>query len=171
MLKILLLLGVSFVLFSCTSAIRYSSNANLGTANRISTNNSTTSNIELPESDLRRKIINEAKNWIGTPYQYGGESMQGVDCSGFVMSVYHNVGLDMPRTSDQQFNYANKVSKRNREAGDLIFFEKNNRIFHVGIYIGSNSMIHASTSKGVIIQSLDDAYFKERYNSSGSIIK
>lgn len=160
---IILLTGLA----SCSSTVRFS--------NDNPKSNSTKRNNKDFEystsSDLRNKIINEAKQWIGTPYQYGGESKKGADCSGFVMAVFQNAGIDLPRTSQQQFSYVQLINNREREAGDLVFFKKNNRIFHVGIYLGDNYMIHASSSKGVIIQIIDDNYFDDKYAGSGRIIK
>jgi len=154
-------------LAACSSTVRFSNDnpkAN-STTNRNNDFDYSTS------SDLRNKIINEAKQWIGTPYKYGGESKNGADCSGFVMTVFQNAGVDLPRTSQQQFNYVQLINKHERQAGDLVFFKKNNKIFHVGIYLGDNYMIHASSSKGVIIQSIDDNYFDDKYAGSGRIIK
>lgn len=158
-----LLLGI----ISCTSVVRFSNdipkvNSSAGSNNGFENHSS---------SDLRNKIINEAKQWIGTPYQYGGETKRGADCSGFVMAVFQNSGIEIPRTSQQQFNYVQLINNYEREAGDLVFFKKNNQIFHVGIYLGDNFMIHASSSKGVIIQSIDDNFFDDKYAGSGRIIK
>ncbi len=176
LINILLVLIIVIGLYSCSSTVRFASsysyrtnNNNLGSNNPISSKSLNYEN--LSTNELRMKIIEEAKNWIGTPYRYGGESKNGVDCSGFVMSVYHNAGIEIPRTSQQQFNYVELVNKNQCEAGDLVFFEKNHQIFHVGIYLGANSIIHASTSKGVIIQSLDDAFLSNNYSSVGKIIK
>lgn len=154
-------------LAACSSTVRFSSDTPKG-----SSTVSKSYGLEAKSSsDLRNKIIDEAKQWIGTPYQYGGESKNGADCSGFVMSVYQNAGIDLPRTSQQQFNYVQLINNFEREAGDLVFFKKNNKIFHVGIYLGDNYMIHASSSKGVIIQSIDDNYFDDKFAGSGRIIK
>lgn len=154
-------------LAACSSTVRFSSD----TPNENSKNTRIDEFEIRTSSDLRNKIIDEAKQWIGTPYQYGGESKNGADCSGFVMSVYQNAGIDLPRTSQQQFNYVQLINNFEREAGDLVFFKRNNKIFHVGIYLGDNYMIHASSSKGVIIQSIDDNYFDDKYAGSGRIIK
>jgi cell wall-associated NlpC family hydrolase len=160
---LLLLLGLA----ACSSTVRFSNNGHKENTSTKKGNDFEYSG----SSDLRNKIINEAKQWIGTPYQYGGESKSGADCSGFVMSVYQNSGIDLPRTSQQQFNYVQLIDNHEREAGDLVFFKRNNKIFHVGIYLGDNYMIHASSSKGVIIQSIADDYFDDKYAGSGRIIK
>lgn len=166
-LKHILLIIFSLVMVSCSSTIRFSTDTPKG-------NSTNSKNIDYEyhsTSDLRNKVINEAKQWIGTPYQYGGESKNGADCSGFVMSVYQNLGIEIPRTSQQQFSYVQLINNYEREAGDLVFFKKNSQIFHVGIYLGDNYMIHASSSKGVIIQSINDNYFDDKYAGSGRIIK
>jgi len=162
-LLVLILIGLA----SCTSAVRFSSDNNESKSQKKIANK----DIVTPSSDLRYKIIHEAKQWIGTTYKYGGESKNGADCSGFVMSVYQSSGIELPRTSQQQFNYVEIINNYEREVGDLIFFQKNNKIFHVGIYLGDNNIIHASSSKGVIIQSIDDNFFDDKYAGSGRIIK
>lgn len=118
-------------------------------------------------SEKELSIVEHSKSWIGTPYKFGGTSKSGVDCSGFVQSVYSSIGLKLPRTSRQQYSSAKRINKEERQIGDLIFFRKNSQINHVGLYLGSNKMIHASTSKGVIIQDLDNDYLKQTFAGYG----
>lgn len=108
-------------------------------------------------------LLESSKEWLGTPYKFGGTSKNGVDCSGFVLNVYKDMGVELPRTSRQQYAFTSEVSNSNRKPGDLVFFRKGSRINHVGIYIGNNKLVHASTSKGVIIQDLDNSYLKQRF--------
>lgn len=124
-------------------------------------------------SDQTRRLVSEARRWIGTPYRYGGQTLSGADCSGFVMSVYDNVyGLKLPRTSAQQRDYSLPISENDLAPGDLVFFctSGGSTINHVGIYIGSGKMIHASLSKGVTETPLSENYFRQRFHSAGRIV-
>lgn len=111
-------------------------------------------------------LVNTAKNYIGTPYRYGGTSLtSGIDCSAYTQVVFKKNGKSLPRTAAQQYKQGKAVSKSNLTTGDLVFFKTGGSgISHVGIYIGSSKFIHASTSKGVTISSINDPYYwKSRY--------
>lgn len=107
-------------------------------------------------------------SWVGTPYKAGGTTKQGVDCSGFVFNVYndvYNIKLSR-RSSDMAKDVTILSDKKKMKEGDLIFFGKN-RINHVGIFIRGDKFIHASSSKGVIVSSLEENYWKTNYHSCG----
>jgi hypothetical protein len=110
-------------------------------------------------------LINIAHGYIGSPYSYGGTSSAGFDCSGFTQRVFIDGGSSLPRTTSGQFNVGASVSKDNLQPGDLVFFNTNGKsVSHVGIYIGSNNFIHASSSSGVMISSIyDPHYWGSRY--------
>lgn len=102
-------------------------------------------------------IIATAEKYIGVPYQWGGESpTTGFDCSGFVQYVFAQNGITLPRISSEQYKVGTPVALNQIEPGDLIFFSiaKNGTVDHVGIYIGNNQFINASSSKGVTIYSI-----------------
>lgn len=111
------------------------------------------------------QMVQTAKKYIGTPYRYGGTTTSGIDCSAYTQVVFKNSGESLPRTTGQQFQQGKSVAKSNLQTGDLVFFNTSGRgVSHVGIYIGSNNFIHASTSQGVMISSLNDPYYwKSRY--------
>lgn len=114
-------------------------------------------------------IINESRKWLGTPYKYGGTSKNGIDCSSFVQNVMKEVGINLPRTAHQQFEFSYPLSLNNAEIGDLVFFRKASKVSHVGIYLGSNKFIHSSSSKGVILSSLDDSWYEENFYKVGRV--
>ena len=117
------------------------------------------------------KLINFIDEWYGTKYRLGGDDKTGVDCSAFVQSFMLNLyGLNIPRTSKEQYAQSTRIKKTNLEEGDLVFFHtrgKGKSISHVGIYLRNNKFIHASSSGGVMISDLDDGYFHQRYVASG----
>jgi len=122
---------------------------------------------------MAKALINEAQGWIGTRYVYGGESKRGTDCSGLVMRVYDNVcGLKLPRSTREQVKYCTKVARNKMRPGDLVFFasgRKDDKVFHVGLYIGDGKMIHASSSRGVMVSGFDSGYWSERYFTGGRV--
>jgi cell wall-associated NlpC family hydrolase len=115
------------------------------------------------ESPLQKSVLNEAKKWLGTPYCYGGENKKCTDCSGFVQTVFSSIGMQLPRTAAQQFAAGESISEIQAEPGDLVFFKKSGRINHVGIYAGDDMFIHASSSRGVVLQSLNDKYYSSKF--------
>ena len=117
--------------------------------------------------------MDTAKQYLGYPYVYGGMSPAGFDCSGFVGYVYKLCGYSLKRVaSDIYYNNGTSVDKANLQPGDLVFFSNSSEsIGHVGIYIGSGQFIHASSSRGVRVDNLDDSYWKPRWYGGKHIIK
>jgi len=124
---------------------------------------------------MARALIAEAQRWIGTRYVYGGESRQGTDCSGLVMRVYGDVcGIKIPRSTREQVKYCTKVARNKMRPGDLVFFssgKSDDRVSHVGLYIGQGKMIHASSSRGVMVSGCDTGYWGERYFTGARVDK
>ena len=110
-------------------------------------------------------VLRTAKSFLGLKYRYGGEGKDGIDCSAFVQKVYREHGKKLPRTSNEQFRCGRSVSKQELKPGDLVFFSDANRtIGHVGIYLGNNKFIHASSgAHKVTITDLDKAYYKKHF--------
>ncbi len=123
---------------------------------------------------LGHKIVQEARKWLGTPYVYGGLTRgKGTDCSGMTMTVIEKVAeVKIPRNSAKQQEYCMIIDRRLLEPGDLVFFASKrggSKVSHVGIYIGENQVIHASSSRGVIISSLSETYYDTHFHSAGRI--
>ena len=94
-------------------------------------------------SSSGRAVANFASQFVGNPYVYGGTSLtNGADCSGFVMSVYANFGVSLPHSSSALRNVGYGVSLADAQPGDIICYSG-----HVGIYVGNNTIVHASTAK------------------------
>lgn len=115
----------------------------------------------------------EARRWLGTPYRYGGADRGGTDCSGLVMELYRSVcATRIPRTTAQQISFCTQVSRGKARVGDLMFFGpgRNPRaVSHVGLYIGRGEMIHASSSRGVMVSKVDAGYWGDRFCGVGRV--
>ena len=122
------------------------------------------------EAYLRDELVKAAKSFIGVPYLWGGTSAEeGFDCSGLTMTVYQLNGLNLPRTSGEQYYAGDPIEREKLEKGDLIFFATRNRgkVSHVGIYIGGGQFIHAPRrGKKICTESLSNEYFSRRYMGS-----
>jgi cell wall-associated NlpC family hydrolase len=120
---------------------------------------------EFSNRDLREKLTIFAKKMLNIPYKFGGNNIMGIDCSAYVKKVYGLMGVDLPRTARQQFNEGEAIDKDELSIGDLVFF-KTYASFpsHVGIYLGNNLFIHASSrGKKVTIDSLETPYYLKRF--------
>ncbi|WP_318246497.1 peptidoglycan-binding protein [Guptibacillus algicola] len=108
-------------------------------------------------------LIADASEFIGTPYTWGGNTPQsGFDCSGFLVYVFKKQGVSLPRTMAQMWNVTTPVSSPS--VGDIVYFETYKPgASHGGIYIGNNKFIHAGSSTGVTISSMDSSYWSPRY--------
>lgn len=121
----------------------------------------------LDNSKISEKIMIEYQKWQGTPYQYGGLNKKGVDCSGLVQNIFnHSFNYSLPRTTTDQIKIGSRVYKKSLEPGDLVFFQMNKKTKHVGIYVKEGMFMHASLSKGVMLSSLENEYWKKRYKES-----
>ena len=117
-------------------------------------------NTEAASTVASNEIVSSAKNLIGIKYRYGGTTKAGFDCSGFIGYIYKNNGVNLPRTAAGMYSTGESVKKANLAVGDLVFFNTSGKgVSHVGMYIGSGKFIHASTSKGVKIDKLNDPYY------------
>lgn len=118
-------------------------------------------------------LMIEASTWVGTPYKYGGEDMRGVDCSGLTRGIYRKVyNTELHRSSYEQYKKdVKKISKGDLVSGDLVFFstDKKGKVSHVGIYLKDGMFIHASSSKGVVVNDLSQSYYKKNFISGGKV--
>lgn len=118
------------------------------------------------------RLIDSARQHLGTPYMMGGTGNGVFDCSGFTMKMYQMYGVNLPRTADVQYYVGSKVPFGEEVPGDLVFFETYlPGPSHVGIYIGESKFIHASSSRGVTISSLNQPYYSSRYLGARRIFK
>jgi len=120
----------------------------------------------------KAKLETQFQLYKGVPYRYGGTDKRGFDCSGFTQTVYKNAfSIQLPRTTKTIAKLGRKISKRKLKPGDLVFFRPSRRYRHVGVFIGSNTFIHSSTSKGIIKSDLDNPYWKKKFRFAKRILK
>jgi len=119
------------------------------------------------EATVRSDIVETAEGFIGLPYQWGGSSAEeGFDCSGLTMAVYQLNGLNLPRSSRDQYSVGTPVERAELAKGDLVFFATKGRakVSHVGVYAGDDRFIHApGKGKTIRVDSLSDRYYASRY--------
>lgn len=118
-------------------------------------------------------LLNEADSWLGVPYAFGGTTRGGVDCSALVKNVFESsLAIAMPRNSQKQAEFCSPVKRDDLIEGDLVFFTTPNsgdEIGHVGIYTGDGKMVHASSSRGVVVSSIADDYYIRHFKSAGRV--
>lgn len=118
------------------------------------------------------KIMRSISRYMGVPYAYGGSGSNGMDCSGYTMTVYkESIGKLLPRSAHEQAKIGTRVPFNDLKFGDLVFFNTTgSSASHVGVYLGDDLFAHASVSLGVTISSLESSYFKKRYEGAKRII-
>lgn len=124
--------------------------------------------------EIVQSLFRAIEEWMGTPYKLGGASKSGIDCSAFVVNVYNKVFQHkMPRTVAEQKLLGRFVSRKELQPGDLLFFNINGKVGHIGIYVFDNKFIHAASSGpsvGVIKSSLKENYYNKRFVYAKRII-
>lgn len=139
--------------------------------------------IKVPKSQIEREklsrgsssastsIIEYAYKFLGKPYIWAASGPNSFDCSGFTLYVYRKYGYSLPHYTGAQVQMGKAVDRKDLRAGDLVFFNTTGRNGHVGIYIGNNRFIHASSGqKKVMISNLSESYYNNRYSTARRII-
>lgn len=118
-------------------------------------------------AEVRSAILQQFSNWKGTRYHLGGTTHKGVDCSALMQHIFNDsFHKALPRTTTQQITNGEKVSKEKLEPGDLVFFKTSPGMRHVGVYVGDDQFIHASSSMGVTMSSLSNSYWVKHYETA-----
>jgi len=117
------------------------------------------------DESIKDRLLRVARGMLAVPYRFGGTTLWGLDCSGFVQKTFAFLNLDLPRSAREQFREGAKVEKADLSPGDLVFFRTYAKYpSHVGIYLGDNRFVHASSrEKKVTVESLDTPYYVKRY--------
>ena len=178
--QFILIISILILFSACSPSVRFTSNKNdISYGKPAKEQQQIAKNKEKEKIQVKRKtktlnkqenlIVKIAESWLGTPYKYGGNTRNGVDCSGLVKNIYEELGVSLPRTSREQYSVAIPIN--NPKIGDLVFFKKKGRIYHVGIYIGNDYMIHSSSSSGVIKQNIQEKYYAKNHAGFGRVAK
>ncbi|ALB67467.1 bifunctional murein DD-endopeptidase/murein LD-carboxypeptidase [Cronobacter dublinensis] len=121
--------------------------------------------------DVKSRIMDQYADWKGVRYRLGGSTKSGIDCSGFVQRTFREqFGLELPRSTYEQQEMGKSVDRTRLRTGDLVLFHAGSTGRHVGIYIGNNQFVHASTRSGVMISNMDEPYWKKRYNEARRVL-
>ena len=118
------------------------------------------------KSDMGGIAARTAERFVGIPYRWGGDTVvDGMDCSGFVRAVYNLCGVNIPRTSREQYRVGDAVAKDELKDGDLVFFGPSaDEITHVGIFVGSGRFVHAPRrGDDIKVSTMDESYFLKRF--------
>lgn len=115
--------------------------------------------------EIAKGALNDfLSEWEGTPYRLGANSSKSIDCSALTSRIYKKLfNIDLPRTVQAQASRGNTIARSDLQPGDLVFFKTGRYQRHVGVYMGGNSFMHASTRKGVTVSSLDNPYWRGRF--------
>lgn len=121
--------------------------------------------VDLSDTHKVKQILNQQyKDWRHVQHRMGGVSKNGIDCSGLVYQTYRTkLGFDMPRSTEYQSKVGRSIQKGQLRAGDMVFFKTGIFTRHVGMYIDEGNFLHVSSSKGVMISSLENPYWTSAY--------
>jgi len=122
-------------------------------------------------------VVNYSKQYLGTPYAWGGTSKSGIDCSGLVGNSFRQVEVKLPRTTKEMAKEGKRKGRKKLKKGDLVFFntaKRGRKVNHVGIVVEAKGdeikFIHASTSKGVMISSLKETYWRKNFKKARRVL-
>lgn len=121
--------------------------------------------------DIKSKLLNQYASWKGVRYRLGGDSRRGIDCSAFVQRTFREqFGMDLPRSTYEQQEMGQKIQRNKLRVGDLVLFRAGSTGRHVGIYLGNDQFVHASTSSGVVISKMTEDYWNKRYQEGRRVL-
>jgi hypothetical protein len=164
--RCILLWGCAILFFSCSSTRHLENKQRKEVYNLLGLNNDRKDNFAL---------YKEAASWLHVPHVDGGTSHNGADCSFLVYAVYKTVyHKTIERNSTAMLiKSCKKISRNMLKEGDLAFFNTSGKsksyVNHVGIYLKDNKFLHSSTSKGVMVSDLDEAYFRKVWVCGGRV--
>ena len=119
---------------------------------------------EIRTVKLQNALLKSFENWKGTKYSFGGDSSRGIDCSALTRRVYREVfSFELPRVTKDQIKVGRHVSRHNLKPGDILYFRPDGKYNHTAVYLGNSLFINASSSKGVILSSLEHSYWSKYF--------
>ncbi|MCX8956530.1 bifunctional murein DD-endopeptidase/murein LD-carboxypeptidase [Erwinia psidii] len=121
--------------------------------------------------DIKSRLMEQYSDWKGVRYRLGGTNKRGIDCSAFVQTTFREqFGMDLPRSTYEQEDAGKSIQRARLRPGDLVLFRAGSTGRHVGIYLGNDNFVHASTSNGVTISNMNEAYWKNRYRDARRVL-
>lgn len=182
--KYVLVLSILFLAVSCKSKTDWRDNYQKNKVTKSTTTSkkkvvNTPANLteiskilNVNESQLKNKsLYHFIVDWYGTPYKFGGNNQNGIDCSGFTNILFNEIyNIQLPRISRDIAEKVKRKYTKDLKEGDLVFFSFGNSgvVNHVGVYLHNNHFVHASTSRGVIISNLSEPYYGDFLVKCGS---
>jgi cell wall-associated NlpC family hydrolase len=161
----LFVLAVFFLISACATSPKQS---------RVTTTGSThppAVKSHFNDAEIEKRLRREYGRWKGTRHRLGGTGSRGIDCSGFVRSVYKDAfNIDLPRTTRVQARQGLAVPFEDLRVGDLVFFRPPTYPRHVGIYLGRSEFVHASKNRGVTVSKIDKVYWGKYYWTARRIL-
>ena len=157
MYKLVVVFFCAMLLTACSSAPYYGSkNSSIKVAEK---------RVDLGDTHKIKQVLNQQyKDWRHVQHRMGGVSKKGIDCSGLVYQTYRaKLGFDMPRSTEYQSKVGRSIQQDQLRAGDMVFFRTGIFTRHVGMYIDKGNFLHVSKSKGVMMSSLEDPYWRSTY--------
>ncbi len=123
------------------------------------------------EDIANKKLYSFIDDWYGVPYKYAGKTKRGIDCSGFTSVLFKEVfARDLSGPSSALYEQCEKIPRSELKEGDLVFFKIDSKeISHIGIYLQNNKFVHATTKAGVMIDDLDEDYYRKYFEGGGKI--
>lgn len=119
---------------------------------------------EIRTVKLQNALLKSFENWKGTKYSFGGDSSRGIDCSALTRRVYREVfSFELPRVTKDQIKVGRHVSRNNLKPGDILYFRPDGKYNHTAVYLGNSLFINASSSKGVILSSMEHSYWSKYF--------
>ena len=119
---------------------------------------------EIRTVKLQNALLKSFENWKGTRYSFGGDSSRGIDCSALTRRVYREVfSFELPRVTKDQIKVGRHVSRHNLKPGDILYFRPDGKYNHTVVYLGNSLFINASSSKGVILSSMEHSYWSKYF--------
>lgn len=126
---------------------------------------------DVTDAEIEKRLRREYRKWQGTQHRLGGSGRRGIDCSGFVRSVYKDAfNIELPRTTRVQVRQGLAVPFEDLRAGDLVFFRPPTYPRHVGIYLGRSEFVHAAKNRGVTVSKIDKYYWEKYYWTARRIL-
>ncbi len=171
--KLLFLIVLANLMISCGSSRKVAN-----TKKRTTTSKQKTKSTATKEATIADKIVWTAVTYKGVPYKYGGTTRNGMDCSGLIHTSFKLRNVEIPRTSYAMYGEGYKIPLREVRRGDLLFFitaKRKNRVNHVGLVtsVSNNDIqfIHSTSSKGVIVSSLSQTYWRKAFINAKRILR